>query len=132
MSPGQGQRLPHKWAEGEAAAETIFGSLEDAGIHYIHVTEHKAWQPAFSDSGPSLVSLARRYAPGIAIVANGGLDDPQHAEHVLNDGADIVALGKGTLANPDYPTRLAMNQPLEEFDALLLGPIANIKASELA
>ena len=68
----------------------------------------------------------------IALVANGGLDNPQHAEHVLNDGADIVALGKGALANPDYPTRLLMNQPMKEFDFSLLGPIANIKNSELA
>jgi 2,4-dienoyl-CoA reductase-like NADH-dependent reductase (Old Yellow Enzyme family) len=132
ISQGKVNDYAHKWAEGEAAAETIFGSLEDAGIQYIHVTEHKAWEPAFSESGPSLVSLARRYAPGVAIVANGGLDNPQHAEHVLNDGADIVALGKGALANPDYPTRLLMNQPMKEFDFSLLGPIANIKDSELA
>lgn len=132
ISQGKVNDYAHKWDEGEAAAETIFESLADAGINYIHVTEHKAWKPAFSDSGPSLVSLARRYAPGVAIVANGGLDDPQHAEQLLNDGADIVALGKGALANPDYPSRLVINQPLKEFDYSLLGPIANIKDSELA
>ncbi|WP_346831629.1 NADH:flavin oxidoreductase [Pseudomonas abietaniphila] len=132
ISQGKVNDYAHKWAEGEAAAETIFGSLQDAGVHYIHVTEHKAWEPAFSERGPSLVNLARRHAPGVVLVANGGLDNPQHAEHVLNDGADIVALGKGALANPDYPTRLVMNQPLEAFDFSLLGPIANIKDSELA
>jgi 2,4-dienoyl-CoA reductase-like NADH-dependent reductase (Old Yellow Enzyme family) len=131
VSQGKVNDYVHKWAEGEAGAEAIFGSLADAGIDYIHVTEHKAWTPAFNDSGPSLVSLARRYAPGVVIVANGGLDDPQHAEQVLNDGADIVALGKGALANPDYPNRLMMNQPLNEFDFSLLGPIADIKDSEL-
>jgi 2,4-dienoyl-CoA reductase-like NADH-dependent reductase (Old Yellow Enzyme family) len=132
ISQGKVNDYAHKWAEGEAAAETIFGSLKDAGINYIHVTEHKAWEPAFSDNDSSLISLARRHAPGVTLVANGGLESPQHAEQVLNDGADIVALGKGALANPDYPTRLLMNQPLKAFDFSLLGPIANIKDSELA
>jgi 2,4-dienoyl-CoA reductase-like NADH-dependent reductase (Old Yellow Enzyme family) len=132
ISQGKVNDYTHKWAEGEAAAETIFGSLAHAGVDYIHVTEHKAWKPAFSDSGPSLVNLARRYAPGVAIVANGGLENPENAEQVINDGADIVSLGKGALANPDYPSRVVKNQPLKAFDISLLGPIANIKDSELA
>jgi 2,4-dienoyl-CoA reductase-like NADH-dependent reductase (Old Yellow Enzyme family) len=71
VSQGKVNDYAHKWAEDEAGAYTIYGSLADAGINYIHVTEHKAWKPAFSDSGPNLVSLARCYAPGVATVANG-------------------------------------------------------------
>ena len=121
----------HKWPEGEAAAEVIFGSLKDAGIDFIHVTEFEAWKPAFREGNASLVELARRYAPHVAIIANGGLDVPQRAEQVLRDGADMIALGKAALANPDLPNRLATHTALDEFDPSILGPIANIKDSEL-
>lgn len=122
----------HKWAEGEAAAEVIFGSLADAGVNFIHVTEFEAWKPAFRQGDTSLVTLARRYAPSVSVIANGGLHDIQHAERALRDGADIIALGKAALANPDFPNSLAENHPIADFDPTILGPIANIKASEVA
>lgn len=122
----------HKWAEGEHAAEVIFGSLSDAGVGFIHVTEFEAWQPAFPASHASLVALARRYAPQVALIANGGLHTSEHASAALDDGADIIAIGKAALANPDLPKRLANRESLDEFDASILGPIANIKSSELA
>lgn len=122
----------HKWAEGEAGAEAVFGSLADAGVDFIHVTEFEAWAPAFPGGRDSLVSLARRHAPQVALIANGGLNDPERAAQAQRDGADIVALGKAALANPDFPQRLAKGQPLTDFDPAILGPIANIKDSELA
>lgn len=122
----------HKWAEGEQAAEMIFGSLSDAGVDFIHVTEFEAWKPAFPAGQNSLVSLARRYAPQVALIANGGLHTPEHASSVMEEGADIIAIGKAALANPDLPQRLASKEALDEFDASILGPIANIKSSELA
>ncbi|MNJ79201.1 hypothetical protein D3C77_771400 [compost metagenome] len=78
------------------------------------------------------MKLARRYAPGTLLIANGGLQDAQRAASVLDEGADIIALGKAALANPDYPQRLASQQALMPFDPALLGPIANIKDIELA
>ncbi len=121
----------HKWPEGEAGAEVIFGSVKDAGVDFIHVTEFEAWKPAFDGGSASLVELARRYAPQVAIIANGGLGVPQRAEQAFGDGANVIALGKAALANPDFPRRLATHTDLAEFDAAILGPIANIKDSEL-
>lgn len=121
----------HKWAEGEAAAETLFGSLADAGVDFIHVTEFEAWQPAFPAGEASLISLARRFAPEVAVIANGGLHTPQHAEQAFNEGANIIALGKAALANPDYPNRLVNRLAIEDFDTSVLGPIADIKHREL-
>ncbi|WP_085664878.1 NADH:flavin oxidoreductase [Pseudomonas sp. B5(2017)] len=132
ISQGKVNDFGHKWARGERDAETIFGSLRDVGVDFIHVTEHEAWQPAFSSSAASLVQLARRYAPGALLIANGGLQDVQRADSVLDEGADMVALGKAALANPDYPRRLASQQALAPFDPAILGPIANIKDTELA
>ncbi len=132
ISQGKVNDFGHKWANGERDAEVIFGSLKDAGVDFIHVTEFEAWQPAFSNSNESLVVLARRYAPDIALIANGGLHDTEHANSVLSDGADILAIGKAALANPNLANRLANRRPLAPFDASILGPIANIKESELA
>jgi 2,4-dienoyl-CoA reductase-like NADH-dependent reductase (Old Yellow Enzyme family) len=47
-------------------------------------------------------------------------------------GADIVALGKVALANPDFPNRVRAEREVAAFDPAILGPIANIKPSELA
>lgn len=132
ISQGKVNDFFHKWAEGEAGAEVIFGALADAGVDFIHVTEFEAWQPAFAEGKDSLVKLARRYAPDQTIISNGGLHQVQHIQKVEADGADIVALGKGALANPDFPSRFAAGASLAEFDPSILGPVANIKDCELA
>jgi len=131
ISQGKVNDFAHKWAGGEADAEVIFGALDDAPLDFIHVTEFEAWQPAFASGEVSLVALARRFAAKATIIANGGLHDSGHAASALGDGADIIALGKAALANPDYPKRLAAGQAMAAFDGGMLGPIANIKPGEL-
>jgi 2,4-dienoyl-CoA reductase-like NADH-dependent reductase (Old Yellow Enzyme family) len=76
--------------------------------------------------------LAKRYAPKAVILANGGLHNIEQAAAALNDGADIITIGRGALANPDLPKRLAEQGALNAFDPTILGPIANIKGAELA
>jgi 2,4-dienoyl-CoA reductase-like NADH-dependent reductase (Old Yellow Enzyme family) len=131
ISQGKVNDFTHKWAEAEAGAEAVFGALADTGLDYIHVTEFEAWRPAFSDDGPSLVSLARRHAPELTIIANGSLHDPFRAEQVLHDGADLIALGRGALANPAWPRLVMDGRALQSFDRALLSPLGNIKPSEL-
>jgi len=122
----------HKWPEGEAAAEVIFGSLADANVDFIHVTEFEAWKPAFDGVDASLIALSRRFAANVPVIANGGLHDLHHAEQALQDGANIISLGKAALANPDFPERLVSNHGFADFEPSILRPIANIKDSELA
>ncbi|WP_158918736.1 NADH:flavin oxidoreductase [Caulobacter sp. S45] len=132
ISQGKVNDYHHKWAGAERDAEIIFGSLADAGADFIHVTEFEAWKPAFAVGGPSLMHLAKRYAPGATIFANGGLHDIKQAVAALEDGADIVTIGRGALANPDFPRRLFERGALKDFDPAILGPVANIKETELA
>lgn len=122
----------HKWPGGESDAKVIFGALAQVGADFIHVTEHKAWQPAFSDGQNSLLELARRYAPQLTLIANGSLHDQQRARDALKAGADIVALGRGALSNPDLPQVFAVNEKPRPFDPSILSPIADIKPRELA
>jgi 2,4-dienoyl-CoA reductase-like NADH-dependent reductase (Old Yellow Enzyme family) len=122
----------HKWRGGEADAEAIFGGIADAGADFIHVTEFEAWKPAFEAGGPTLAQLARKFAPATALIVNGGLHEIEQAKAVLSDGADIVAFGRGALSNPDLPNKLQAGEALSDFDPAILGPIANVKDSELA
>lgn len=131
ISQGKVNDFHHKWKNGEADAEIVFGTLADAGVDYIHVTEFEAWQSAFGAGTPTLANLAKRHAPKALVLANGSLHDLERAVEVLNDGADIVTLGRGALANPDLPVRLAEAEPLRAFDPSILGPIADIKEREL-
>lgn len=121
----------HKWAEGEEGAKVIFSALEHAGADYIHVTEHEAWLPAFEGGDRSLVSLARQYAPGVSIIANGNLHQGDRATQMREYGADIIAFGRSALASPNLPEKLAMGSELTDFDPDILSPIANIKPKEL-
>ncbi|MFC3694497.1 NADH:flavin oxidoreductase [Chenggangzhangella methanolivorans] len=132
ISQGKVNDFSHRWAGRETDAEAIFGALGDAGADYIHVTEHEAWRPAFEGGDTSLVALARRYAPAIAIIANGGLHDLSRATEVISQGADVVSLGKGALSNSDLPIRAREGLALEAFDPAILGPVANVKDRELA
>jgi 2,4-dienoyl-CoA reductase-like NADH-dependent reductase (Old Yellow Enzyme family) len=132
ISQGKVNDFDHKWAGAERDAEIIFGGLAEAGADFIHVTEYEAWKPAFPSGGPSLMQLAKRYAPKAAIFANGSLHNVEQAMAALDDGAAIVTIGRGALANPDFPRRLSEHVVLRDFDPTILGPIANVKETELA
>lgn len=131
ISQGKVNDFVHKWAEGEEGAKAIFSALKEAGADYVHVTEFEAWKPAFEGGSKSLVALAREAAPGMQIIANGNLHQDGHALTALHDGADVIALGRAALANPDLPKKLEAGTELAEFDSSILGPIANIKKEEL-
>ncbi|WP_460422195.1 oxidoreductase [Pseudomonas sp. ZL2] len=131
ISQGKVNDFQHKWAEGEQAAEVIFGSLADAGVDYIHVTEFEAWKPAFEGGTDSLAKLAKKYAPNATILTNGSLHELDRSVELLENGADVIAYGRGALANPDLPKRVEGGEALRTFDPSILGPVANIKEAEL-
>lgn len=131
ISQGKVNDFFHKWQNGESDAETVFTLLGHSGIDYLHVTEFEAWQPAFADNSLSLVALARRFAPELTIMANGSLHDADRAEDVIDSGADFIALGRGALANHDWPARFRAGEAVREFDREILAPIADIKDSEI-
>ena len=96
----------HRWAQPDLTARTIFAGVADAGASYIHVTEADSLRPASPNGGSTLIQLAHRAAPGLPIIANGGLQEPARALTALERGASLIALGRGALANPDWPRRV--------------------------
>jgi 2,4-dienoyl-CoA reductase-like NADH-dependent reductase (Old Yellow Enzyme family) len=123
----------HQWEEGEEAAAVFFEELSAAGAEYIHTTEPDATVPSFGDDGPSLAAAAVEHVTDdTVVIANGGLGTPEAARSALEDGADLLTLATGALANPDWPTRVAEGEELAEFDyRKYLRPKATISDHEL-
>lgn len=132
LSQGKVNDFRHKWAEREQGAARVFEALAGSPADFAHVTEFEAWQPAFEGGDISLVSLARRHAPRLFLIANGSLHDLARAEQVMEAGADMIALGRGALVNPDWPHRMAERSALRPFELSMLAPTSEIKDSELA
>jgi len=131
ISQGKVNDFQHKWKEGEAGAKQLFSLIAEAGVDYIHITEYKAWESAFSDNTLSLAEIARQAAPDTTLIINGGLDNGELAEQVLEKGADFVAIGKAALANHDWPERVKNNIELDELSNSVLAPTAEIKPFEM-
>ncbi|QRV13610.1 NADH:flavin oxidoreductase [Haloterrigena salifodinae] len=120
----------YRWPGGEDDAAVVFETLSDAGADYLHVTEEDVTTPAF-ESGPTLTELANRYGDA-PVIANGALEDPDAARATVAEGADLITLAKGALANPDWPQRVAEDRPLADFDfQRILQPDATIDESEV-
>jgi 2,4-dienoyl-CoA reductase-like NADH-dependent reductase (Old Yellow Enzyme family)/thioredoxin reductase len=92
--------------------------LEEAGVSTISVSAgnwyalHLTIGPMFLPRG-YLLHLARgiKAAVSVPVVAAGRLDDPDLAEAALERGdADLIAVGRGLIADPDWPRKLAAGE----------------------
>ena len=117
--------LPLFWRiSGEEAIEGGYGiedalelarRLEDAGVVCLSVsggtwhTLHVTVPPMFVERGQLVAHAAQvKRAVGVPVIAAGRLDDPTLAERVLADGAaDLITLGRGLIADPDWPRKVA-------------------------
>jgi 2,4-dienoyl-CoA reductase-like NADH-dependent reductase (Old Yellow Enzyme family) len=118
----------HRWAGGAGDAEVIFSALAAAGADYLHVaSEGRDWvETARLDGGDTITALAKRVT-GLPVIANGTMHDSRRSAEVLDGGhADLLAVARGALANPDLPRRVAKDVPLEPFAGGMLEPMATI------
>lgn len=114
-----------QWPGGQADASAIFTALGQIPEIYIHVSSHLGCAPVF-DSRLSLAGLARKYS-GHPVVANGKLQDPAEAERLLASGqADFVSIGKGALADPAWPDKIAAGIAPVPFTPDIFTPFATL------
>jgi 2,4-dienoyl-CoA reductase-like NADH-dependent reductase (Old Yellow Enzyme family) len=107
----------YRWPGETEDAEVIFSAFSEAGADYIHVTETDATEPAFGDEGPTLADLAVEYSDAdTAVVANGGLGDPDAARRTLEAGSDLVTLGTSALGDAEWPQKVAAGEAPDAFD----------------
>lgn len=118
----------YRWPGGADDAELIFGTVADTGIDYLHIASEGRdfLETARLSDGHTITALAREVS-GLPVLANGGMHDLRQAADVLDGGhADVLTLGRGALANPDLPNRVAAGAELHAFDHAMLSPMATI------
>ncbi|WDE10612.1 NADH:flavin oxidoreductase [Thalassomonas haliotis] len=118
----------HIWPEAIEAAWQTFIMAKNCKVDYIHTTEPQASAPAFADS-PSLAALAKHYS-GLPVIANGGINNGEQALDVLGrQQADVIAIGRAALANPNWLQAVKSGQALNDFDYEIFKPIANLESA---
>jgi 2,4-dienoyl-CoA reductase-like NADH-dependent reductase (Old Yellow Enzyme family) len=120
--------LKYRWPGGAQDAEVIFAAVADAGADYLHIASEgrNFIDTARFPDGRTTTSVAKQVT-GLPVIANGGMHDMRQAADVLDDGhADLLSIGRGALANPDLPARLAGDVELAPFDHAMLSPMATI------
>ncbi|SHH42721.1 oxidoreductase [Halobaculum gomorrense] len=121
------------WPDGDATAEALFTALAAAGADYVHVTGGDATAPEVPDTDRTLAQLAVEHAGAdAAVIANGSLGDPATARAALADGADLITLGTGALANHDWPNRVRAGESLDDLDpTVVFQPDASLSDPEV-
>jgi len=97
--------------EVEQTYEALVRGLEPLGLLYLHITE---------DPGTSHHDALRKLFSGPVVLSTGfaGASDLATAQEVVDSGAaDLFAIGRGFLANPDLVERLRTGAGLSEPDA---------------
>ncbi len=109
----------------------IFTALASSGASYIHVAgEGRGFRDAIRVSSEPYTTLARRLT-GLPVIANGGLGDAELADAVIRGGyADLIAVGRAALANPDWPRRVQRGSTIAPFKHEMLLPGASIENSD--
>ncbi|MFE2055412.1 alkene reductase [Streptomyces sp. NPDC059446] len=104
----------------EAIYPALLAALADRGLAYLHVGYADPEDPVFRrirKDWPGTL-IANPVLPKDRIPDDGGL---AHAERLLAAGADVIALGRPFLANPDLVHRLRTGAPVNQVrDAYMM------------
>jgi 2,4-dienoyl-CoA reductase-like NADH-dependent reductase (Old Yellow Enzyme family) len=84
--------------------------MNDVGFTYLNLSAMDAKEVSWKYPNQKQTNLSRVrnvLRSDIPVVASGSLLTPQDVQDVLNDGADMVALGRAAILAPDWPKRAA-------------------------
>ena len=116
----------YQWPGQEQDAKVIFSALKAVGPTYIHISTHKGLEEVWK-SGRHLADWAKEIWSGPTI-ACGGLNAPIRAETLLaQEKADFIAVGKGALADPDWPNKISANLVPVAFNPDMIKPYATLQ-----
>jgi len=99
---------PYDTGEVHQTYTYLSGELDKIGIAYIHLSTNSEI--------PDQTYKAIRAAFTNTIIFCNGLTPETAEEMLLDKSADLVAFGRGFLANPDFVTRIEKNTPLNAVD----------------
>lgn len=129
LSEGKVNDLGYRWPEGAAMARALLTAVKAANPDYIHIAVQSGnWaQDACYADGSTLPGIARSIT-GKPVIANGGMHDLALSAKVLEEGhADLVAIGRAALADPQWPDRIRYGIPVTPFHRDMIFPDATIK-----
>ncbi len=118
LSQGKVNDFDYLWPGGIEDGKVIFALLKKAGADYIHfASEGQGFDHGcLTRDGKSLPRLARDIT-GLPVIANGGLHNLQEANRILSNGhSDLIAIGTGALANPDWPKKIRDQEKIRPFN----------------
>ncbi|PST82561.1 NADH:flavin oxidoreductase [Pedobacter yulinensis] len=124
MSESKVNDLTYRWPGGAETATALFKALSHVPAAYFHLAaEGGKWaRECLYTDGRSSNGIARQLT-GKPVIANGGMHDPELAHALIaGEQADLVAVGRGAIANPDLPNRLMTCGTLKPFFKELIQP----------
>ncbi len=79
--------------------------MAEDGLDFVHLSLRDASGPAphEADRGPVVSAFRAALPPDVALIAVGGVWTRDDLQRALAAGADLVALGRGAIGNPDWP-----------------------------
>jgi N-ethylmaleimide reductase len=94
----------------------VLRQLNPLGLGYLHFIEPRSSGADVNHQNvPSALELFRSDWSGVLIGA-GGFDGASAEATVASGRADAIAFGRAFIANPDLPTRLKLNIPLNPYN----------------
>jgi N-ethylmaleimide reductase len=91
----------------------LVNELSALGLMYVHVLDHSA---IGAPPVPAALKTALRAAFSGPFILAGGFDKASAEQALANGQADLIAMGRAFLANPDLVERLRGGQPLNAPD----------------
>ncbi len=131
LSQGKVNDFDYQWPDGQNTARTWFSLLAQSQLDYLHfASEGRGYRHGcVLKDGTVLPQLARDIT-GLPVMVNGGMHQADLAAQVLDERqGDLVTLGTGALANPDWPNKLSQGEAVQPFQPEMLTPDVTIEST---
>ena len=129
LSPTKSTNIEYTWPGGVEESREICSTLGAVGNVYLHVSANLGIAEPVFGVAENLPSMARRFS-GMPVIACGMLENPARAEQLLASfHADLVALSRAALADPDWPKRIQRGETPLPFDYDALAPNSKIETA---
>lgn len=94
--------------------KVLVEQLVEGGVHYIHVSlmDYKK-QPRSSGQGTIVEILSKQINGRVPFVVVGNIQQPQQAVEALEEGADIVVMGRQALVDPEWTAKVRQGKEEE-------------------
>ena len=91
----------------------LVDGLISRGVHYLHVSQNdiQSVPHGSEEQGETIVHKLAAHIDGrVPLIAVGGIHLPDQATAAIDDGADLVALGREAIIDPDWTQKVKEDQ----------------------